>query len=81
MPCGIRYAGGGGDVSGGNATPDAGAGLPRFSPAPALIVDAHNGPEEWTGARWNAVMAQAERNQWIVTIRLLEIRSQGSETP
>lgn len=53
--------------------------LPRFNPDAVLIVDAHNGPEEWTGLRWNDVMAQAERNQWMVTIRLLEIRSQGQE--
>ena len=45
---------------------------PRFAPDAALIVDAHNGPEEWTGAEWNAYVESAERNRNMVTARLIQ---------
>lgn len=46
---------------------------PRFNPQTAMTVDAHNGPEEWTGEEWNAYVAAAERAQAMVTVRILEI--------
>jgi len=45
---------------------------PRFEPDAVLIVDAHNGLEEWTGARWNEYVEGAERAQNMVTVELVE---------
>lgn len=48
------------------------AGYPRFAPDAELVVDMHNGDEVWTGAEWNAYVESAERNQNMVTARLIE---------
>jgi hypothetical protein len=47
-------------------------GYPRFDPGAELVVDAHNGHEVWTGAEWNEFVASAERNQNMVTVRIIE---------
>jgi hypothetical protein len=46
--------------------------FPRFAPDADLVVDAHNGPEHWTGAEWNAYVTSAERNSNMVTARLIQ---------
>lgn len=48
------------------------SGYPRFAPDAELVVDAHSGHEEWTGAEWNEYVSRAERNQNMVTARLIE---------
>lgn len=47
-------------------------GLPRFEPDAELVVDMHNGLEQWTGAEWNDYVARAERGRNMVTARLVE---------
>lgn len=45
---------------------------PRFAPDAELVVDMHNGHEQWTGAEWNAYVEAAERGRNLVTARLVE---------
>jgi hypothetical protein len=44
---------------------------PRFDPDAELLVDAHNGPEQWTGRDWNDYVDAAVRDSTMVTARLL----------
>jgi hypothetical protein len=55
---------------------------PLHFPADAVLtVDAHNGPEVWTGQRWNEYVDQADRNGGMITVRILGIGAadQGTE--
>lgn len=54
--------------------------FPRFDPDAELIVAAHNGAEEWTGAEWNDYVSAAERNRNMVTARLIECPEPVKET-
>lgn len=46
--------------------------FPRFAAEAALVVNAHNGHERWTGAEWNEYVTGAERLGQMVTARLVE---------
>lgn len=44
----------------------------HVDPDDMLVVDAHNGPETWTGAQWNNHVDRARRTEALITVRFLE---------
>ena len=51
--------------------------LGGFPADAVLIVDAHNGDEQWTGAEWNAYADRCEANRGQFIVRLIEILDGG----
>lgn len=45
---------------------------PHFPADAELVVDMHNGLEEWTGQQWNDYVDAARRNGNMVTARLVD---------
>lgn len=56
------------------------AAFPRFNPDAVLIVDAHNGDEQWSGRRWNEYADACEHpvTGGLFTVRLVAIASEGA---
>jgi hypothetical protein len=51
--------------------------FPRFPADAVLVVDAHNGDEQWTGEEWNAYADRCEANRSQFTVRLIKILDRG----
>lgn len=56
-------------------------GYPRFHPEATLVVDANNGPEAWSGERWNAYCDACEApDGGMHNVELLEIHEAADHT-
>jgi len=51
--------------------------FPRFPADAVLIVDAHNGDEQWTGEEWNAYADRCEASRSEFIARLIGIVDHG----
>jgi hypothetical protein len=51
--------------------------FPRFPSDAVLVVDAHNGDEQWTGEEWNAYADRCQADRGMFIVRLVEILDPG----